>query len=73
MTLTYVRKSLPTTYNDTTHVNTSVHEHEHPSMNYRLKVTSVYWSPNHPSAPLPPLHTLITTSSAQDTVCPTIR
>ncbi|KAH9360666.1 hypothetical protein HPB48_004798 [Haemaphysalis longicornis] len=58
MTLTYVRKDLPTTQNDTTHVNTPSHEHVSTTTlvgDHRLTVINVYWSPNQPSAPLPPL------------------
>ncbi|KAH9371166.1 hypothetical protein HPB48_005636 [Haemaphysalis longicornis] len=71
MTLTYVRKDLPTTQNDTTHVNTPSHEHVSTTTlvgDHRLTVINVYWSPNQPSAPLPPLHTLIPTASSRDTV-----
>ncbi|KAH9374165.1 hypothetical protein HPB48_005434 [Haemaphysalis longicornis] len=71
MTLTYVRKDLPATQNDTTHVNTTSHEHVSTTTlvgDHRLTVINAYWSPNQRSAPLPPLHILIPTASARDTV-----
>ncbi|XP_040074725.1 uncharacterized protein LOC120846886 [Ixodes scapularis] len=71
MTLTYVRKDLPTTQEDTTDVNTPTQEHVTTTTligDHRLTIINAYWTPNQPSTPFPPLQTLLPKSNARNTV-----
>ncbi|KAG0413619.1 hypothetical protein HPB47_020646 [Ixodes persulcatus] len=71
MTLTYLRKDLPTTQEDTTHVNTPTQEHVTTTTligDHRLTIINTYWTPNQPSTPFPPLQTLLPKSNARNTV-----
>ncbi|KAG0440190.1 hypothetical protein HPB47_016379 [Ixodes persulcatus] len=64
MTLTYVRKDLPTTQEDTMHVKTPIAR----TRDHRLTIINTYWTPNQPSTPFPPLQTLLPKSNARNTV-----
>ncbi|KAG0420817.1 hypothetical protein HPB47_003277 [Ixodes persulcatus] len=71
MTLTYVRKDLPTTQEDTTHVNTPTQEYVTTTTligDHRLTIINTYWTPSQPSMPFPPLQTLLPKSNARNTV-----
>ncbi|EEC19809.1 hypothetical protein IscW_ISCW013953 [Ixodes scapularis] len=71
ITLTYVRKDLPTTQEDTTHVNTPTQEHVTTTTligDHRLTIINAYWTPSQPSMPFPPLQTPLPKSNARNTV-----